>query len=281
MARMSVDYWRAVQTSGMSVPTDRPLPELTAELTNMLGSTDPGIRDGLALPTLATWIDEGVFDDLLVGLGDGMAAGLAVGLGELDTTTVFRRSFSALVLAECIARDNEQLLVPAAKVLEWGDRLVAWLVRERDVRGFVPEHGWAHAVAHGADAIGVLAGSPRLGPLDLTVLLDVLCDRLLTPARTPYDAGEADRLALATMAVLRRDEVPTDVVERWLRRIQEAADPVGESTGAQSPTATNAQSFLRALHLQLVLGPRPPADRSDLLLVMLDSLRATNVHYLR
>jgi hypothetical protein len=210
-----------------------------------------------------------------------MASGLTVGLGEQGTTTVFRRSFSALVLAECIARDNEHLLVPTTKLFEWGDHLASWLVRERDVRGFVPRHGWAHALAHGADAIGVLARSPRLGRLELTVLLDVLADRLLMPAGAPYDAGEADRLALATMAVLRRGEVPANVVERWLRRLQKGADPVGEPTQGQSPTATNAQSFLRALHLQLVLGPQPPTDRSDLLLVVLDALRATNAHYLR
>ncbi len=58
----------------------------------MLGSPDPEQRDGIAYPALATWIDRGVYDDLLVGLGDGMAAGLTVGLGEDGTDSVFRRS---------------------------------------------------------------------------------------------------------------------------------------------------------------------------------------------
>ena len=44
--------------------------------------------------------------------------------------------------------------MPGGKVLEWGDRLATWLLRERDLRGFVPGKGWAHAVAHGADALG-------------------------------------------------------------------------------------------------------------------------------
>ena len=37
-----------------------------------------------------------------------MAAGLGVGLGEVDSDRVFRRSFSALILGECIARDTIQ-----------------------------------------------------------------------------------------------------------------------------------------------------------------------------
>ena len=74
---------------------------------------------------------------------------------------------------------------PGAKVLEWGDHVATWYLRERDTRGYVPSKGWAHAVAHGADALGVLARSPHFAANELTVLLDVVADRLLlrvTPA---------------------------------------------------------------------------------------------------
>ena len=111
---MSIGYWDQVQAAGFEVPSDRPLDDLTAELTTMLGSTRPEVRDGTAFPALATWIDKGVYDDLLIGLGDGMVAGLAVGLGESGTDTVFRRSFSALILAACLERDNERHLLPGA-----------------------------------------------------------------------------------------------------------------------------------------------------------------------
>ena len=120
MARMTRAYWSQVKAGGLAVPEDRPLAELTTELTTMLGSPDPQMRDGLAYPTLATWIDRGVYDDLIVGLGDGMAAGLTVGLGEQDTDSVFRRAFSVLVLAECVDRDNEQGLVPGVEAARVG-----------------------------------------------------------------------------------------------------------------------------------------------------------------
>ena len=88
-------------SSGASqVPTDRPLDELTAELTAHARLHRPGVRDRTAYPALGTWIDRGVYDDLLAGLGDGMAAGLGIGLGEKGTDSVFRRSFSVLVLAD-------------------------------------------------------------------------------------------------------------------------------------------------------------------------------------
>ena len=281
MGDMSTAYWQQVRSAEMKVPTDRPLADLTAELTTMLGSTDPVQRDEFAYPILATWISEGVYDDLLVGLGDGMAAGLAPGLGESGTDSVFRRSFSALVLAECLERDNAQSLVPPAKILEWGDRVTGWLVRERDVRGWVPGKGWAHALAHGADALGVLAGSPHLGLNELTVVLDVVADRVLLPTPAPLTSGEPDRLALATMAVLRRGLVPMRILEPWLARLTAAATRTGDPGVDPYATSANPEAFLRALHLQVALAADQVSVRADLLLELVDALRATNAAYLQ
>jgi hypothetical protein len=268
MVVMSGSYWKQVAASGLAVPQDRPLDDLTAELTRMLGDTDPEMRDGTAYPTLATWVSRGVYDDLLSGLGDGMAAGLGVGLGERDTDSVFRRSFSALVLGECIARDNERPLVAGSKVLEWGDRVATWLLRERDLRGFVPDKGWAR--------------SPHVAANELTVVLDVIADRVLLPVDRLFSNGEPDRLAAATIEVLRRNIVSLRVIEPWIARLANSAGARASYDGRDPHLkGGNAQAFLRALHLQLALGPRPPEVRSDLLLVLVDALRATNPQYLQ
>jgi hypothetical protein len=269
-------YWKQVLDEGLQVPTDRPLDDLTAELTTMLGSADPVLRDGTAYPALATWVDRGVYDDLLVGLGDGMAAGLAVGLGDVDTDTVFRRTFSVLVLAAVIERDSAAQLLPGDQVLRWGDRIVSWLLRERDLRGYVPGKGWAHAVGHGADAIAALAGSRHFGPTELTVLLDVLADRILE-SDAPLDSGEPDRVASAVMAVLRRNLVPVKVVEPWVARLAASGNP-SVLRGDRNPylVTNNAQQLLRSLYLQLAVAPGPPADKADLVLATVDALRATN-----
>lgn len=278
---MSGTYWRQVLEKGLQVPTDRPLDELTAELTRMLGSPDPALRDGTAFPALGTWIDRGVYDELLSGLGDGMAAGLTVGLGESGTDSVFRRAFSVLVLAAVIERDSAEHLLPAATVLRWGDQIVSWYLRERDLRGYVPGKGWAHAVAHGADAIGSLAGSRHFGVHELTVLLDVLADRVLLDEQ-PLVCGEPDRMASAVVAVLRRGLVPVKVVEPWVSRIAGRANPyvIREDRDPFLPTC-NAQQLLRSLYLQLALAGDPPPERADLVLVTVEALRATNPFSLR
>jgi hypothetical protein len=130
-------YWQDVMAADYAVPHDRTLTDLTEELVRGLASTNPQVRDALAYPTLATWLERGVYDDLLPGFGDGLCAGLNFGLGEDGTDTVFRRSFTALTLAEVIHRDNAEFLVHDEVVMRWGDRLATWLLRERDLRGYV------------------------------------------------------------------------------------------------------------------------------------------------
>ncbi|MGA9748657.1 MAG: DUF2785 domain-containing protein [Nocardioides sp.] len=276
---MESAFWDRVVADGHKVPTDRSLADLTSELTSMLGDTDPRLRDGIAFEVLATWVSEGVYDELLQGLGDGMAAGLMVGIGETHTDTVFRRSFSALILGVCVSRDNQMHVVPPDTILRWGDRAAGWLVRERDVRGYVEGKGWAHAIAHGADVLGALAESHAMGRLELTVLLDVIADRVLSESARLLH-GEDDRLAAATMKILRRDLVGLDVVEPWLTRLAAKAHPDHERPGDPYAVAGNVQPFLRALHLQLALAPRPPAQRADLLLTLIERLRAANPHFL-
>jgi len=273
-------FWQQVMADGLRVPEGRPLDDLTTELVIMLGSRDPALRDGIAYPALATWISRGVYDDLLAGLGDGMVAGLGIGIGETGTATVFRRSFSALVIAECISRDAVVQRMPANKILDWGDRIAAWFVRERDLRGYVPGEGWAHAIAHGADAIAALAGSPHLGKAELTVMLDVLADRLLLSTDTLFGAGEPDRMAVATMEILRRNLVPLAVLEPWIARLGSAATYRPHTDVDPFLSTGNAEAFLRALYLQLSLAPRHPDVRADLLLTLVGALRASNPHYL-
>ena len=277
---MESAFWDRVVAEGHKVPDDRPLADLTSELTTMLGDTDPHRRDGIAYEVLARWVAEGVYDDLLEGLGDGMATGLLVGLGQRDTDTVFRRSFSALVLGECISRDNARHIVREETVLRWGDRVAGWLVREQDLRGFVVGKGWAHAVAHGADALAALAASEAVRRLELTVLLDVVGDRVLAQTDQRLVHGEDDRLALAVMAILRRDLIGLDVAEPWVDRLATHARSDLDRSGDPYTVVGNVQLFLRALHLQLVLSPRPPAIRSDLLLTLIEQLRTVHPRFL-
>ncbi len=292
MGAMTESTWLSVRTTGMDVPSDRPLDQMTAELVQMLGDPAPRLREELAYPILTAWLKRGVYDDLLSGLGDGIVSGLGHGLGRDGDSSVIRRSYSALMLAEIVGRDNDVGLVQSASVLAWGDAATSWYVREFDHRGWIPEIGWAHAIAHGADLLAALARSRHFGALELTVLLDVVADRVLAPTAYAWRHGEDDRLAFAVMTLLHRNALDTSLVEPWLARLGAGLQPprTRGHLDAEWPTteARNTSAFLRALHLQLALGVQgrsdlrgdadlfaeQPAGRTDLLLAVLDQIRS-------
>jgi len=278
-------FWQHVLESDMAVPVEQSLNELTAELVTMLGSANPVERDEVAYPVLANWLAGGVYDDLLVSFGDSIADGLRPGLGDPESDTVFRRSFSALVLTESIARDNVAHVLPVDAVLSWADRSIGWYTRERDLRRWVAEKGRASAVAHGADLLGALAQSRHLHGGHLQVLLDVVAERVSAPTGAVFVDGEDDHLAAAVLTIVQRDLIDADHLDAWAAGLGEALSrPPRHPDDERWPSsaARNISNFLRALHVHLAIGvapqgatisfARPPVCRPDLLLALLGAI---------
>lgn len=265
-----------VGSDHLEIPEGACLADVTVDLTRLLGDPDPRLRERLALPALTTWIEHGVYDDLLPGLGDGIALGLRTGIGERGTDTVLRRSSSAVVLGCCVARDTQTLRVPQDRVLDWGDRLVTWFLDERDLRADEPGLGAPGALTRGADALAALACSPHLGAGELQLLLDVIAQRVLALVDQPLGTRTADRLAAAVLAVLGRDLLGTDALEPWLDRLVAGASARSAREADAPVPSGDTETLLRSLYLQLSLGPARPAVRSDLLIAVVAALRATN-----
>jgi Protein of unknown function (DUF2785) len=261
-------------TFARDAATAEQLPQELAALVNDLRSPDPAVRDDRAYTVLAERIGSGREDAYLAALGDAGAA--LLGAPEIQA-----RSFGALLLAAVVERVNllstsspehseNPTTVRALDVVRWLALFVTWYPAEADLRGYDEQLGWLHAVAHGADALGVFGGSPLLGPADLVMLLDVAIERLREPTWQHLTQQEDDRLALAVMSILVRDRIPAQDVHAWLDRL--AATWRAASKGPRSAQVDNTTRFARALQLQLTLGVRivrdgdlcRPAARDDL-----------------
>jgi hypothetical protein len=112
------------------------------------------------------------------------------------------------------------------------------------------------------------------------VLLDIIADRVLMPSDSVLVSGEPERMAAATMAILRRDVVPLSILEPWVARL--AADGVPSYDAADDTwrETFNVRTYLQACYLQLSIGAAHPDVRSDLLLVLVDALRAIDPGHL-
>src|SRR5579885_1657066 len=163
-------FWQSILEANGALPADHDMHALTDELLSYLGSPDAHLRDGVAYPLLAQWVSEGRYSrDDLRAMATRLTTNLQAGLGEDGTESVFLRAFSVLMLAELIHQENKRTIFEFAEsdVRAILEAALAYLPAERDLRGYVPGSGWAHAVAHAADVLWVLASSRYLGAPDL------------------------------------------------------------------------------------------------------------------
>lgn len=72
---------------------------------------------------------------------------------EGHSEQVFTRSFSALVIACLLYKDGGQRKIEAALIKSAIEAGIQYLLQEKDRRGYVPEKGWAHSIAHGSDLL--------------------------------------------------------------------------------------------------------------------------------
>jgi hypothetical protein len=194
-------------------------------------------------------------------LVDALAVNLRRGIGESGTDTVFLRSFSALDLSVIQALELQDPVLDDAGFRSLVDAAVAYLVQEKDGRGFEPDVGWIHATAHTSDLLKFLARDPRFTPADQARLLEASWAKA-TAAETPgWDFGEEERLAGALLSVTRRTDFAAAAFDEWLAhfgpfeknyRSQEAPD-LDAIEAAQ-----NVRALLQSLYVQLSLEQPSP-----------------------
>jgi Protein of unknown function (DUF2785) len=277
-------FWRVIANDENALPQGEWVAELAPELLSWLGSTDAELRDEFAYRILAAWVEREQFPpDQLRDMVRQMLDNLHVGLGERDTDSVFLRSYSTLVLMEIVAHDNAHPFLGQGEAASLLDQVLEYLRKERDLRAWVEGPGWAHAVAHTADLLMMLARNLQLGAVELERLLDGIADRLLEPSGVVFVQHEDERLAYAALNLLRRGLVGRAARDRWLERFvrpsgQDDWRAVHESPIA-SATRANVTSFLRSLYFQLLLTPNQPPDGDEQLAAVLSTLQRMDIGF--
>ncbi|MBI5932624.1 MAG: DUF2785 domain-containing protein [Chloroflexi bacterium] len=268
---MDKTFWLSLRESDFALPPGRDIGSLTAELFSHLSSLDPELRDDIAYVTYANWLKQGQYplDQIRVHV-TRLFGNLQHGLGERESDSVFLRSFSALFLAEITHNNNKKPQFEPHETAELLNHALAYLAAERDPRGFVPVKGWAHALAHTADWLMVLAKNPHLDAASLLRILEGISTKLKNSTDWVYLHGEDDRLSNAVLSVFKRGLVPAEQVKAWLAAL--SADWQGAwMDEARTRAFFNVRNFLRAVHLALVSTDDFP-QKNELQVLLLETL---------
>ncbi len=213
-------FWLDLKQHDFAVPTGESVDRLASEAAQLLGSTDPELRDDVAYNAIATWVYRRELLDAteLISLEKQLMSGAQQRLGDSQGDGLFLRSFSTLALSIVATEDLKKPFLTATQYSALVDLGCRQLERERDLRGYVRGKGWGHATAHAADLLKFLARSPRLSVQQQTQIVDCVAARLRTAGQV-FVWGEDARLAAALAALVQRDDADIRPFEVWFQRL--------------------------------------------------------------
>lgn len=233
-----------------SLPESFNYEDLIGEMLVNIGSTDSELRDDLIYMTLSHLILEDFLSNdelqsMLKTILDNRH--LFHNIGESNTDSVFTRSFSMLVIPLILMANQKNNFLNYEDILEIKDKLIWYLQHEKDWRGFVPGKGWAHALAHTADAINELAKYN----LPIEVQLEILgaIKGVICIKETVYTNLEDERLITAVITILKKGSIDIKVVENWVTDFTHWKKT--ELWHEEYKIITNVKNFLGSLYFRL------------------------------
>lgn len=249
---MEKQFWQELIQNEYDIPEGHTIDELTKELFSYLGSTDPELRDDIGYSVYANWLIMGMYSqDVILKHISQLTQNLDKGIGEFDTDSVFGRSFSVLFLAEIIHNDNKSPRINKSTIASSIEKALWYLEQEKDARGYIQSKGWAHALAHTADLLAVLANNELTDGAQHLRMLHGITGKLASVSDHIYVHGEDDRLSTAVLAIFQRSLIDVDTVAEWLSTFKENWEGAWMNK-RRTIAYFNLRNFTRSLYLQLI-----------------------------
>ncbi|MCM3700502.1 DUF2785 domain-containing protein [Paenibacillus macerans] len=241
-----------IRENNYRAPSSPPVFDFTLSMMDHIGAPDPFLRDELIYMTLQHWVTQGMYthDQLLQLLHICLDKHhLFCKIGEKGTESVFTRSFSVLLIPLILFADRQQPFLSGGDTEMIKNELVAYLLMENDLRGYTGDTGWAHAMAHAADAFEDLARSEHMQQPALMEILNTLQAKICNHQYT-FINEEDERTVSAVVTVLDRSILTDEEVAGWIKRFGTAPKP--GRVPDDHVLGTNVKCFLRSFYFRVL-----------------------------
>ena len=228
-------------------------PHIIEAMMEHIWSTDPELRDKLIYSSFFRLINNLNHDKLIelleLSLSDSF---LFKGIGENGTDTVFTRTFTSLLIALILYRDNQDDFLPQSTILKVKDALLNYLNEENDLRGYVPEKGWAHSIAHVADALDELVVNKKCPSEFFQEILEALCRKMFYSINV-YIHNEDERLITPLMAMIEHGlpvETVKSIIDHLPLKLKEQKEQINFEN--YMFLLANTKTFLKSLYIKSI-----------------------------
>ncbi|MGE6399417.1 DUF2785 domain-containing protein [Bacillus cereus] len=227
---------------------------LSSSMLQHIGVTDSYLRDKLIYSTFYHLIKKDYISHthLQKLLSEGISENyLFYKIHTDDDDAVFTRAFTTLLIALIIDADTNHNFLSQTDISNVKDKLILYMNKEHDLRGYVQERGWAHSVAHASDTFEALVNNPKLETLHHEEILQTLLNKICVHS-IYYKYEEDERIVYPIVAMLQNgleEEVLILALHNLVVQLQ-----------VQKPTLHiksyeflygNIKSFLRSLFFKL------------------------------
>lgn len=170
---------------------------------------------------------------------------------ETQSDAVFTRAFTTLLMALILHRDVEEDFLTKDQFQQTAEGLIRYLQLERDTRGYVNGKGWAHSIAHAADAVDELIANPKLDPVSFPELFHVIIHQIMRSEVLAHD--EDERLIHPLLRLLERG-MDSEVIHRYVEQLPHHLEECKQHLDDEEKywyVVHNVKTFLKSLYVRL------------------------------
>ncbi|HAO6186511.1 TPA: DUF2785 domain-containing protein, partial [Listeria monocytogenes] len=190
-----------------------------------LSSVDSELRDNIAYNIFFEWL---VGQDNLTTDQKRRIYNYAVNKNNLlfkiniiDSDAVFQRSFLALIIALLLENNKVHTFLTDNEIRKTMNLLIELLEKEKNTHSFIEEKGWAHCIAHTADALDELIYQRTISEIDVKKIMTAITFFYKTNPNI-LTGEEDERLSNILITALFEQKINIKEVKNWLNSLSEA-----------------------------------------------------------
>jgi len=170
-------------------------------------------------------------------------------IGDINKDSVHTRTCSVLLVPLLLLHHRDEKFLEEDEIIDIFNKVTHYFIEELDLRGYLPETGWGHSVAHTADAFDDLALSIEIGYKELKNILELFQSKICI-SNYVYVDDEDERIVTAIMSILSRDLIPTEEICVWIKSFSEKKNP--NIIHYKDDMRTNIKNFLRSFYFRIL-----------------------------
>ncbi|WP_110498056.1 DUF2785 domain-containing protein [Bacillus sp. 196mf] len=230
------------------------LQELTLQMLQHIGTPDRYMREMLLYKCFAYIIQKGflpiehikvlattcLHDDFLY-----------LDITQPGTDSVFTRSYTALLMALIIQFDHTHVSLSDEMLYKIKDAFIQYMNVETDYRSYIPDKGWAHAIAHGADALHAIALHPKMMGHYEEEIIHCLVNKIFIHDNI-YHYYEEERIATPLLAMIHHgfsSDRFISLVDKKIQRLPQIKKKL--SLPEYFALCANVKNFIRTLFFKV------------------------------